>query len=128
MPRFTLHDAAGTAYRLDATDLGLVHTWLYHWCPRLAPHGPLTLSVRPVRDPAGIPDWPARPESYWVRLAVAADPEVVMEQISKRREELESLAQVPVLPLLRLVRPVTAQDPASRGRATHRAGPSRRTG
>ena len=90
MPRFTLHDGTGTGYRIDSADLSLVHAWLYHWTPRLAPNGPMTLSVRPVTDPAGVPDWPAVPASYAERFEVAADPEVIMERVCRRREELET--------------------------------------
>ena len=88
MPRFILHDGTGTGYRIDSTDLSLVQAWLYHWTPRLASNGPMTLTVRPVRDPAGIPDWPAVPGSYTERCEVAADPGLIMERIVRRREEL----------------------------------------
>jgi hypothetical protein len=88
MPRFTLHDGTGTGYRIDSTDLSLVQAWLYHWTPRLAGNGPMTLTVRPVRDHAGVPDWPADPRSYTERFEVAADPGVIMERIARRRQEL----------------------------------------
>lgn len=90
MPRFVLYDGTSAGYRVDATDLSLVQTWLYHWCPRLAGYGPMSLTAEPLHDPAGVPDWPAEPKYYGERFAIAPDPEVVMEQIARRREELEA--------------------------------------
>lgn len=91
MPRFTLYSQDGTAYRADTDSMAMLQTWLYHWAPRLPK--PLTLTVRPLYA-GGEPDWPAGPQHYgsWrEKFPVAADPEEIMEQIHRRREELEAL-------------------------------------
>jgi hypothetical protein len=90
LPRITLLDATGTAYRIDTAAYPLVQTWLYYWAPRLPK--PLMMMVRPLRD-GGEADWPCEPQhyrSYRERFQVANDPEIIMEQLHRRRAELET--------------------------------------
>lgn len=90
MPRITLFDAAGTGYRIDTAAYPLVQTWLYYWAPRLPK--PLAMTVRPLYED-GTADWPDEPQHYRShreRFQVANDPEIIMEQLHRRRAELGS--------------------------------------